>query len=101
MTYDGYVHTVDSSQLCWITVMYRWGDPANHGYVLGVYSTREGAESAGMREESQRGGKYLHSIQPSITDVDRFDDLHTFNKESEKALWKRKLLRFIRKLLDI
>lgn len=42
----------------YVVTMYRFGDREKHSYVLGVYSTEEKANKAGMEEELHRGGKY-------------------------------------------
>lgn len=42
----------------YIVKMNRWGDPENHSYVIGVFSTKELAEQSGQDEEQYRGGKY-------------------------------------------
>lgn len=45
-----------------IVEMLRFGDRENHSYVLGVYSTKEGAKFAADKEEEYRGGKYFADI---------------------------------------
>lgn len=41
-----------------VTEMLRYGDRESHSYVIGVYSTREMAETAGKAEEIWRDRKY-------------------------------------------
>ena len=38
--------------------MYRYGKAENHNYIIGLFSTFEFAEHAGLVEEYWRGGKY-------------------------------------------
>lgn len=44
-------------------VMYRWGDPDGHSYLLGVYPNEEQAKAEGGYEREWRGLKY----EPEIT----------------------------------
>lgn len=41
-----------------VTIMHRWGDPDNHTYVLGVFTSEEEAERYGQMEHQYRGNKY-------------------------------------------
>jgi hypothetical protein len=55
--------------MIYITEMLRWGDDESHHYILGVYSTREGAQFAGEVEKSWRGGKYDYRVVPKQLDA--------------------------------
>jgi len=49
----------------WIVEMLRWGDRANHSYVLGVYSKKHKAQKEAKQCEVDRGGKYTADITES------------------------------------
>lgn len=49
--------------MLYIVMMNRWGDPENHSYILGVYSSKKLAKKAGLKESLRRGGKYEPSIR--------------------------------------
>ena len=55
--------------MMYITEMLRWGDNESHHYILGVYSTREGATFAGEVEKSWRGGKYEARVVVAALDA--------------------------------
>jgi len=55
--------------MIYITEMLRWGDDESHHYILGVYSTREGAAFAGEVEKSWRAGKYEYRVVPMKLDA--------------------------------
>lgn len=48
--------------MLYIVDMLRFGNDESHHYVLGVYSTIEGANFAGDAEQRWRGGKYEKRI---------------------------------------
>ena len=55
--------------MLYITQMLRWNSDESHHYIVGVYSTREGAQFAGEVEKSWRGGKYDYRIVPIELDA--------------------------------
>ena len=58
----------------YVVTMYRYGDREAHSYVLGVYSTKEIAETEALREKDHRGGKYDPEIIEMPVDDGRRDD---------------------------
>lgn len=44
--------------MIYILQMLRWSSHDTHHYIVGAYTTREGAAFAGEIEKSWRGGKY-------------------------------------------
>ncbi len=48
--------------IIYIVDMLRFGNVEGHHYVLGAYSTRDGAKFAAESEERYRAGKYQYSI---------------------------------------
>ena len=55
--------------MLYITEMLRWGEDETHHYILGVYSSKEGAIFAGEIEKSWRGGKYEYPVVPKKLDA--------------------------------
>lgn len=55
--------------MLYITQMLRWNSDGSHHYIVGVYSSREGARFAGEVEKSWRGGKYDYRIVPVELDA--------------------------------
>ena len=49
--------------------MLRFGNEEAHHYIVGVYSSKEGANFAGDMEEEYRGGKYEKRIIPIELDA--------------------------------
>lgn len=49
--------------------MLRFGNEEAHHYIVGVYSTKEGANFAGDMEEEYRAGKYTKRIIPIELDA--------------------------------
>lgn len=47
----------------YVTRMLRFGDSERHSYIVGVYTSEEGAKFAGSCEESWRGGKYSYIVE--------------------------------------
>ena len=45
-----------------IVTMYRWGNRANHHYILLITRSEISAREAALEEEMQRGGKYESEI---------------------------------------
>lgn len=53
----------------YVVTMYRWGNPENHSYVIGAYSTLALAVEAGKEEEQYRGNKYEATIAERALDT--------------------------------
>jgi len=51
-----------------VTIMHRWGDPDNHTYVLGVFTSKEEAELHGQKEHEWRGNKYEPVVKAFTVD---------------------------------
>lgn len=65
--------------MLYITEMLRWGDDESHHYIVGVYSSREGACFAGEIEKSWRGGKYDYRIVPVELDAASGQDEYEYH----------------------
>lgn len=50
----------------YVTVMHRWGDPDNHTYIAGVFSSKEEADKVGKLEHEWRGNKYDHVVKEFV-----------------------------------
>jgi hypothetical protein len=53
----------------YVVLMQRFGNDESHHYVIGAYSTSEGAKFAADKEEEFRGGKYFAKILPLNIDA--------------------------------
>ena len=62
-----------------VVTMYRWGDPEQHSYVIGAFTSRLRAEYAIKDEREYRGGKYEGSIRELVLDemYDREADIES------------------------
>lgn len=59
--------------MVFVVTMYRYGNPEAHSYVLGVWSTLDGAQKAGAAEEAWRGSKYRYRVTSWHIDADEWD----------------------------
>lgn len=50
----------------YVVEMLRWGDREAHSYVIGVFTDKEQAETAGKAMVTYRGGKYEYCITEQI-----------------------------------
>ena len=57
----------------YVVKMNRYPGFKKHSYILGVWSTREKAIEAGIKERSHRKGKYRATIFSFVTDANEFD----------------------------
>ena len=62
----------DPDNVLFVVEMLRYGDREAHSYVIGVYSTREMAETAGKAEVIWRGHKYEYVV--SVFQLDYIPD---------------------------
>jgi len=58
----------------YVVTMYRYGAHEKHSYILGVYSTREAAFSAGKDEEYGRAAKYSAEVTEWVVDGEVSND---------------------------
>lgn len=58
----------------YVVTMYRFGDPDNHSYLLGVYSKKAKAQDEGERHKAYRGYKYYPEVLEVDTNVTLPDD---------------------------
>ena len=65
--------------MLYVTEMLRWGDQETHHYIVGVYSSREGAAFAGEIEKSWRGGKYEYQVVESKLDAPASQELWEYH----------------------
>jgi len=47
---------------------YRWGDFEKHSYIAGVYTDKDAAMDAAVKEEEFRGGKYACVVYGLVAD---------------------------------
>lgn len=71
-----------------VVTMYRWGDPENHSYVIGAFTSRLRAEYAAKDEHEYRGGKYDGGIRELTLDemYDREADIAQAAREIEDRI---------------
>ena len=55
---------------CYVVHMLRYGNSESHSYILGVFSKKHSAMSAGSAEQLYRGNKYEPNIVECILDAD-------------------------------
>ena len=65
--------------MLYVTEMLRWGDQETHHYIVGVYSSREGAAFAGEIEKTWRGGKYDYQVVPMELDASAPDEQYQYH----------------------
>lgn len=65
-----------------VVEMLRRGDRESHSYVIGVFSTRENAEAAGIAEEVWRDRKYEYEISEYNVDFFPPRKLEYYNKSN-------------------
>lgn len=68
-----------------VVEMLRWGDRELHSYVIGIYSTRELAESAGIAEREWRGNKYEYAISEFNVDFCAHDKMELYKKSTNNV----------------
>ena len=71
--------------MLYVTEMLRWGDTESHHYIVGVYSSREGAAFAGEIEKTWRGGKYEYQITESELDAPASQELWEYHTSCTRS----------------
>ena len=59
------------NKIVYVVTAYRWGERANHSYVVGVCSKKEAAIKMALFERRYRGGKYECEVLE--TTLNKFD----------------------------
>jgi hypothetical protein len=65
--------------MLYVTEMLRWGEQETHHYIVGVYSSKEGATFAGEIEKTWRGGKYDYQVVPMELDASAPDEQYQYH----------------------
>lgn len=69
-----------------VVEMLRWGDRESHSYVIGIFSTKELAESAGKAEQIWRDNKYEYAISEFNVDLYPKDKVEYYNKSKSLTI---------------
>ena len=69
-----------------VVEMLRWGDRESHSYVIGIFSTKELAESAGKAEQIWRDNKYEYAISEFNVDFYPEDKVEYYNKSKSSTI---------------
>ena len=69
-----------------VVEMLRWGDRESHSYIIGIFSTKDLAESAAKAEQIWRDNKYEYTISEFNVDLYPKDKVEYYKKLKSRTI---------------